>query len=138
VSRTEGPDLPHALVTRPIEPVRVVEQHKTTGSCALRRRTKRCKKAASRVPTLCEESSDAGRIAYTEDLEDQRNRVLETRVEGPELLRDAPPNWLCPFDLVEREVALQELADRQPRHRGAVRRAMDFVTPRSHARGSAG
>src|SRR5439155_3989230 len=119
-------DLSNQLAARGIHPMRVVEKHQPWLAHALQ----------------ANEASHEGRelagdprrglargdgIADAEDVEDQRNRVRETRVESAELVRDAPPNRLDPVAVGEPEVAAQEVADGEPRNRRAMGRAMDFV-----------
>src|SRR5439155_11136923 len=59
--------------------------------------------------------------------EHQRNRVRGPRVEGLDLLRDAPADDLDPIALGEPEVAAQKVTGGEPSNRRTVRRAMGFV-----------
>src|SRR5207245_8399125 len=66
-------------------------------------------------------------IADAEDLEDERDRAGEPRVEREELLLHGPSDGVGRRVRSEPEVAAHELPDREPRDRGAVRRTVHLV-----------
>src|SRR5262249_15174158 len=121
-----GGELAHQLVTRSIDPMRVVEQHDDRLADALQANESTDERGEPLGRALANDVPWK-RVRDAEEVQHQRKVVLEAWIEREQSLRDLPAYLLGRVALPKPKDAAQQVANRQQGDGRSVRRTVGFV-----------